>query len=229
MQTTKLMRFLCYAGSYPFFESTTKVFRVMWHFTVLYIIISSSQSWHPNSFPQCFAGWVCLCKAHVLWMKWFVFLITVSHPFPLCEIQINTLPLAFALFTLLFCFFRLSLLVCCSHLSRILLLLLSLFLIHIPSAPLSSFPSSSFLIPSHFQLWCSTPAGLSVLVSPDTCITHWLKERGTFFSKCEACTECSYVHVCTELNSRMTGMGGPPSDIVLIMQRLKTELTLVCY
>lgn len=100
----------------------------------------------PNSFPRPFAGWICLCKAHVLWMKWFVFLITASHPFPLCDIQINTLPLAFVLFTLLFhvCWGSLFLSVC-AHLSRILLLLLSLLLTPLPLLLLSSCPSSSVL------------------------------------------------------------------------------------
>lgn len=90
-----------WAGIYSFqwsFQSTTKVFEIMWQFSVSYIIISSN----PNSVPQHFAGWMCLCKAHILWMKRFVFLITASHPFPLYDIQINTLPLAFVLFILLF-------------------------------------------------------------------------------------------------------------------------------
>lgn len=40
------------------------------------------------------------------WIEWFVFLITASHPSLLCDIQTNTLPLAFVLYPPLACFWR---------------------------------------------------------------------------------------------------------------------------
>lgn len=44
----------------------------------------------------------CVCVAHVLWMKWFVFPITSSRPSHRCDFLINTFPLAFVCLALFF-------------------------------------------------------------------------------------------------------------------------------
>lgn len=136
-------------------------------FTVLFIIISSSQSWQTERIPQHSAGWVCLCRAHFLWMKWFVFLITASHPSPLCDMQINTPPSGIcSLYPPLLCFLLLAPLVCCAHPTRILLLLLSLLLLLFPSScSLSVSLHSPHLSLSHYRPLWSMPAGVSVFRS----------------------------------------------------------------
>lgn len=120
---------------------------------------------NPNWVPRHFAGWMRLCRAHVLWMKWFVFLITASHPFPLRDIQINTLPLAIVLFTL----------VPASQGSLLSVVLISpgsfsyscpcVLFSFFPFCLLSPCPSSSAVFPFNCRPLCGMPAGVSVLVS----------------------------------------------------------------
>lgn len=103
------------------------------------------------------ARWMCLCEVPVLWIKWFVFLITSFRPCPLCDIQINMLPLAFVLFTLFPVFWG-------SHLSRIplLLVLLPLLLILFFSFLLLS----SSLIFHSFSFSCQPVACQQVSLCP---------------------------------------------------------------
>lgn len=72
---------------------TMKAFRVMWQFVFMHHYLKLLKP----AIQIHITGSVCLCEASVLWMTWFVCLIPASHPFPLCDIQINTLPLAFVL------------------------------------------------------------------------------------------------------------------------------------
>lgn len=128
-----------------FLESSTKV---LWHFTVIHHYLKQSKL----ALQIQFLSWMCLCRAHVLWMKWFVFLITASHPFPPVWHADKHSPSGICSFyPPLPCFFQLSLLVCCAQLFRILLLLLPLLLVLFFSPlPRLSCPSSSALF--HFSL-----------------------------------------------------------------------------
>ena len=235
---------MLWAGSYLFLQFLESPTKVSHQFTVLYIIISSSQSWR-------FAGLMCLCRAHVLWMMRFVFLITASHPFPLCDIQINTLPLAFVLFALLFpascdSLFLSAVLISPGTLSSSCPCFLIFF----------SFPSALSPHPQLYSLLitslCCMPAGVSVLRSKycqgsglpslttqlttvmkanivfgeSSDLTWWLKERASFVNVLKTHPEC--VRVGTDLHSRLAGAGGPPTDIVLIMQRSNSVLSQVC-
>lgn len=132
----------------------------------LFTFSSSSQAvkaGNPNSVLWHLACCICLCKAHVLWMKWFVFLITASPPFPVWHSDKHTPSGICSFHPLLPCFFE-------SLLSVVLIFPGSLYC---PSSCPCFYPSfllSSPLIPhlTLFSILMPTsrmPAGVPVLRS----------------------------------------------------------------
>lgn len=143
-----------------FLESSTKV---LWHFTVIHHYLKQSKL----GIQIQFLSWMCLCRAHVLWMKWFVLLITASHPFPpvwhpdkhspsgICSFY-PPLPVSFS-----------------SHILSAVLNSSGSFSSSCPCFLFSSFPPSLgcrvphllLVFLSHYQPLGSLPAGVSVLRS----------------------------------------------------------------